>query len=367
MPDTISDPSLVSELPLLPMDLPGSTEEAGAAASPKPPRRARRGSTTQREVASSQRSADAGSIQLDAFPIDQTSPAERAERLEVVPTDKPGIVLVDPFAIEPEPFNARGLAVFDPERNRDLIDDMSVHGNTVPVRLRPRSDGQGWTCPSGSRRVNAARAIATEQPGFRVAAIIDAGMSDTEAYALCLADNSGRNEVTPLQRGREMKWAIEHLHGGDRQSYIELHRVDKSVVSRALDLANLPAQIVAAAKDPEALPTVFAEKLAPKLKIKAERSVIFARLKALKGERLPAARLLSYLLLGEIAACVPDRRRIQFGSGSETVSAVVTLLPDRSAQMKVPVVTRLTVEQKGELFDFIAAQLNEILSADEIT
>lgn len=367
MPNTMSDPSLASQLPLLPMGLRESSEEATAAASPNRPRRARRGDAAQREFATSQPSADAGSLQLDAFPIDGTSPPDPAERFEVVPTDKSGIVLVDPFAIEPEPFNGRGLAVFDPGRNRDLINDMRVHGNTVPVRLRPGPDGQGWTCPSGSRRVNAARVIAAAKPGFRVAAIIDAGMSDAEAYALCLADNRGRNEVTPLQRGREMKWAIEHLHGGDRQSYIELHNVDKSVVSRALDLANLPAQIVAAAKDPEALPTVFAEKLAPKLKIKAERAVILARLKALKGERLPAARLLRYLLIGEIAACVPDRRRIQVGSGRDTVSAVVTLLPDRSAQIKVPAVARLTVEQRGELYEFIAAQLNEILSADGLT
>jgi hypothetical protein len=98
-------------------------------------------------------------------------------------------------------------------------------------------------------------------------------------------------------------------------------------------VAALPAQIVAAAQ--EALPTVFAEKLAPKLKIKAERAIILAQLKALKGERLPAARLLSYLLIGKLAAHVPKRRRIQVGSGRDRVSAVVTLLPDRSAQVRL--------------------------------
>lgn len=283
-----------------------------------------------------------------------------ADETDVAP-DKPVIVLVDPFAIEPEPFNGRGLAVFDPDRNRDLIDDMRVRGNTVPIRLRPRGDGARYTCPSGSRRVNAARVIAADQPGFKVAAVIDADMTDAQAYALCLADNYGRSEVTALQRGREIRWAIEHLHGGDRQAYIAHHGTDKSVVSRALNLVGLPDAILACALDPEGLPTLFAEKLAPKLKDKGERKVILARAKSLAEERLTAPRLLKFFLTGRRDASIPDRRFVHFGSGRDRVRASVTVAPDRSAGFKLPALDTLTTDEKRDLLNFLNEQIADLL------
>jgi ParB/RepB/Spo0J family partition protein len=308
-------------------------------------------------VASSQPS-ETMPLQLDAFDPPAVSPPKAvAADCSVVASDKAGFVLVDPFAIEPEPFNGRGLAVFDPDRNRELIDDMRARGNTVPVRLRPRPDGPGWTCPSGSRRVNAGRIIAAEQPGFRVGAIIDYTMTDADAYALCLADNHGRSDVTPLQRGREIKWAIDHLHGGSRKAYVEQHGADPSVVSRALDLVSLPEQILACAENRETLPTLFAEKLAPRLKDKEDRKIILARAKGLNGDRLPPSTLLRYLLTGQRETPVPDRRVMQFGSGRAKVRATVIIAPDRSMTFKLPCVAMLTDEQKRELEAFVKEQL----------
>ncbi|WP_066663839.1 MULTISPECIES: ParB/RepB/Spo0J family partition protein [unclassified Sphingomonas] len=297
-------------------------------------------------------------LQLEAFePPAASTPETVVADCPVVSSDKPGIVLVDPFGIEPEPFNGRGIAVFDPDQNRELIDDIRARGNTVPVRLRPRPDGSGWTCPSGSRRVNAGRVIAAEQPGFRVRAIIDDTMTDAEAYALCLADNHGRSEVTPLQRGREIRWAIEHLHGGSRKAYIEQHGADPSVVSRALDLVGLPESILACAEDRETLPTVFAEKLSPRMKDKNERKAILARAKALDGKQLPAAGLLRYLLTGQRGTPRPDRRELTFGNGRTKVRATMTIASDRSMTLKVPPLAELTAEQKGELEAFVKEQL----------
>lgn len=310
-------------------------------------------------VASSQPHSATSSEQLDAF--DAPAAPARPGRYEVVASGTPGIFLIDPFAIEPEPFNGRGLAVFVQERNRELIDDMRTNGNTVPVRLRPRADGQGWSCPSGSRRVNAAREIAAERPEFRVRAIIDDGMTDAEAYALCLADNHGRSEVTPLQRGREIRWAIEHLHGGSRKAYIEHHRIDSSVVSRALDLIDLPEDILACAQDREALPTLFAEKLAPRLKDRAERKAILARAKALKGDQLSAPRLLAYLLTGVRTGPSADRQTIWLGSGRERMRASATVAVGGAATFKVPPSHRLSAQQKEELRAFVIEQVDKLL------
>lgn len=317
-------------------------------------------------VATSQPGGDHEPVQLDAFATVGEVARAAPGRLEVIPSGISGVVLIDPFAIEPEPFNGRGLAAFDPDRNRELIDDMRVRGNTVAVRLRPRPDDQGWTCPSGSRRVNAARVIAADQPGFRVAAIIDQNMTDIEAYALCIADNQGRNEVTPLQRGREMQWAIEHLHGGDRKAYVDHNKIDKSVVSRALELIGLPEAVLAAAEDRETLPTLFAEKLAPKLKDKVERSTILARAKALRGERLAPPRLMHYLLTGERDAPAQDRRVAWFGSGRGRVRASVTVAPNRSALFKLPATQEFTSEQKQELRRFLREQIEELFNITDI-
>jgi ParB/RepB/Spo0J family partition protein len=273
------------------------------------------------------------------------------------------IVFINPFLIEPEPFNGRGLAVFDPQQNRELIEDMRARGNTVPVRLRPKADDAGFTCPSGSRRVNAARVIAADDPEFRVAAIVDVAMTDAQAYALCLSDNYGRSEVTPLQRGREMKWAIEHLHGGSRQSYIDEHGINPSVVSRALDLVELPETILQRAVDRERLPTLFAEKLAPRMKDKAGRKAILARANALGDKRLPAPRLLHYLLTGENDATKPDNRTMVFGEGRNKVIARATVAADMSATVRIPAIGRLTDEQQRDLKKFVLKQVTELLMA----
>ncbi len=298
----------------------------------------------------------------DPSPTEVLSSAVARSQVEPA-IDAGRIVFVDPFNIEPEPFNGRGLAAFDPNANRELIEDMRIRGNTVPVRLRLNQERTGWTCPSGSRRVNSARIIAADQPAFLIAAIIDDAMTDADAYALCLADNHGRSDVTPMQRGREMKWAITHLHGGDRKAYIRQHRVDASVVSRALDLVDLPEPILACAADRETLPTVFAEKLSPRLKNKAERKVILARAKALADERLSAPRLLGYLLGGDRLAPPIDRRTVGFGSGRNRVRATVTVALDGAAVFKVPATARLGPEERAELAQFLKAQVDELAAA----
>lgn len=272
----------------------------------------------------------------------------------------PQIVFVDPFLIEPEPFNGRGLAMFDPAHNRELIKDMRIRGNTVPVRLRPKSDGEGWTCPSGSRRVNSARVIAADDPEFRVAAIIDANMTDAQAYDLCLSDNHGRSEVTPIQRGREIQWAIKNLYAGSRQAYLDDHSTHPSVVSRALELVNLPEKILACAVDREALPTVFAEKLAPRLKDPTSRKHILALVKALGDKRLPAAQLLRYLL-GSSKTVSANRQVIKFGQGRSAIRASVIVSPDTSTILKLPPKNRVSGLDKELLADFIRSHIGDVL------
>lgn len=338
------------------------TNNSSAALFKRPPKRPKRAAALEQPGIASSQSPAPPAVQLDAF--EEPLPARTSGVVidyTVIASDRPGIVLIDPFAVQPEPFNGRGLAIFDPDRNRELIDDIRTRGNTVPVRVRPRPDGSGWTCPSGSRRVNAARVIAAEQSGFRVRAIIDESMTNADAYALCLADNHGRTGVTPLQRGREIKWAIEHLHGGSRQAYIEHQGVDPSVVSRALDLVTLPEPILAHAADREELPTVFAEKLSPRLKDKIERKIVMARAKALGDERLPAPRLLRYLLTGERTAPAADRREIRLGSGRNKLRARVILAPDGSSTLTLPALSSLTAEEKGQLVSFVREQLDELL------
>ena len=298
--------------------------------------------------------ADARSDPADLGPTHVTN------EIAIAP-GKSQIVYVDPFKIVPEAFNGRGLAPFDPIANRDLIEDMRVRGNTVPVALRPKADNTGWTCPSGSRRVNSAKIIAVDDPEFRVAAIIYEAMTDAQAYALCLADNHGRSEVTAMQRGREIRWALANLYNGDRSAYCRNHRVDTSVVTRALDLVGLPEPILACAVDREALPTLFAEKLAPRLKEKAERKVILDRAKALGDDRLEAPRLLSYLLTGERETPPRDRRMAFYGSGRDRVRASVTVAPNGSALIKVPATLKLDAVQRAEMALFLKEQVDGLI------
>lgn len=136
---------------------------------------------------------------------------------------------------------------------------------------------------------------------------------------------------------------------------------DKSVVSRALELVNLPDSVLAAAEDREALSTLFVEKLAPGLKDKTERKVILARLKALGSDRLPGPRLLAYLLTGRRGAAAPVRRIVRFGSGRSRHKATFTVAPGRSAVLRLPNTTTLNHEQKQELKHFLSDQIGKLL------
>ena len=283
------------------------------------------------------------------------------------PTNEPAdrISLLDPAEIEPEPFNGRGHAAFDPARNGDLIDSMAAHGNTVPIRVRPRANGPGFTCSSGSRRLATARHLAAKDPGFRISAIIDHDMSDADAYALCIADNKGRNTPTAMQRGRELRWALDNLYAGDRQACCAAHKLDNSQITRLLDLAALPPEVLACAADPEGLPPLFAEKVSPLLKKSLMRDRILKRALALDSRKLSAAKLQHYLLTGELEPPKSDKRVREFGDDQAKVKVVVTVASDQSATIKLPRTVDLNSEARSALAAFLAEQISALCGVGE--
>jgi len=316
-------------------------------------------------VATSQRTSesetrdDAKDVGSSHDAVDATTFGDRIIEYTIIQSELHGIVLLDPFAVEPEPFNGRGQAIFVPDDNRDLIDDMRIRGNTVPIAVRPRPAGPGWTCPSGSRRLRSAREIRSQLPDFRVRAIIHPNMSDEEAYALCLADNRGRNGVTEFQRAREIAWEFAHLFASDRKKYLAEHAIDPSVLTRALDLAAMPEAILCCADDREQLRFNFAEKVSPRLKEKGDGKKILARATALDGT-LPPAKLQRYLLTGEAELAPADRQVRQFGKGRNKVRASCARAADGSATIKVPAVSRLTIDEQAALAEFLREVLADL-------
>jgi ParB family chromosome partitioning protein len=147
-------------------------------------------------------------------------------------------------------------------------------------------------------------------------------LTDEEAFRISDLENRAREDLSDIERARDYLRALDRYYGGSQKDMAE--RLEKSTawLSRYLDLARLPAELVAAFADSHQLKIKHVTQLKPLLKPdnRAQRVLAEARVLAGEGKGLKPQDVIRRLT----AAADADKRSAspkKSGLGGEIVTA----------------------------------------------
>lgn len=169
-------------------------------------------------------------------------------------SDGTAVVMLDPRDIGQTQLPNREQSTYDHDAFFELQQSIRQAGcNVEPIKIRRR------TTTGDSKDVNAAvayevifghrRLEACRRLGLKVKAIVVQSMSDRQLLVERMAENSGRAEFAPIELGRICRAALDSgMFSQQKQLAIELGR-DEGQISKAVALARLPDEILAAFAD----------------------------------------------------------------------------------------------------------------------
>ena len=220
----------------------------------------------------------------------------------------------------------RDYAALTPENCADLIESFRAQGHQeVPAIVR-RIAGDAahqFEVICGARRhwtVSWLRA--NNFPEFKFL-IEPRELTDEEAFRLADLENRNRRDLSDYERARDYARAIERYYGGSQQRMVERLEVSKSWLSRYLELARMPGEVIAAFGSPYAIGISHAAVLAPLLRVPEQAERMLAEARAL-GDRpaQPPAAVVRRLAQAAKAAA-PKRTKLREFSVRAADGAVV--------------------------------------------
>jgi ParB family transcriptional regulator, chromosome partitioning protein len=229
---------------------------------------------------------------------------------------------VDPAKCRMWTYHNRDYAALDFERCKDLIESIKAQGRQeVPAIVR-RIQGDPeieFEVICGARRhwsVNWLREH--NYPAIRFLVEVR-DMTDEEAFRVSDLENRAREDLTDFERAADYLRALDIHYGGVQKDMAERLHVTPSWLSRYLDLARLPSELIAAFASPHDLRIKHVTQLKPLLKpvhiygLVQTRAGELARLKA-EGKTLAASDVIKQLTA---AAKSPQKvRKAEKGAGS---------------------------------------------------
>jgi ParB family chromosome partitioning protein len=197
--------------------------------------------------------------------------------------------LVDPARCRIWDGHNRDYAALTEETCADLIESFKAEGrqNFPAIVRRVEADPEhDWEVICGARRHwTAIWMRGHERPDFRFL-IEPRELTDEEAFRLADLENRSRRDLSDYERARDYARAVERYYAGSQQQMAERLEVSKSWLSRYLELARLPVEIVAAFASPHAIGISHAAILAPLLRSDDQRNRIVAEASRLAAERV---------------------------------------------------------------------------------
>jgi len=110
-------------------------------------------------------------------------------------------------------------------------------------------------------------------------------LTDEEAFRLADLENRHRRDLSDYERAMDYARALIRYYDGSQQRMLERLEVSKSWLSRYLELAKLPAEVVAAFGSPHGIGIRHAAVLAPLLRVPVKRQRILDAAEALAHEQ----------------------------------------------------------------------------------
>lgn len=196
--------------------------------------------------------------------------------------------LVDPARCRIWEGHNRDYAALNSETCADLIESFKVQGRQeVPaiVRRVAGDPDHDYEVICGARRHWTVAWLRDHSyPEFRFL-IEPRELTDEEAFRVADLENRSRRDLSDFERACDYARAVDRYYGGSQQRMAERLEVTKSWLSRYLDLARLPAEVVAAFGSPHVIGISHGAVLAPVLRNPVHGEKLLDEARRLGGEQ----------------------------------------------------------------------------------
>lgn len=204
--------------------------------------------------------------------------------------------LVDPARCRMWAGHNREYALLNEERCADLIESIKAQGRqempAIVRRVRGEPDFDFEVICGARRHWSISWLRSHNYPDFRFLVDIRE-LSDEEAFRIADIENRAREDLSDLERARDYLRALDAYYEGRQKVMAERINVTESWLSRYLDLARLPAELMVAFPNPQDLRIKHVTAIKPLLKPDDRRQRVFAEAAALSarsgGEGAPIA------------------------------------------------------------------------------
>jgi ParB family transcriptional regulator, chromosome partitioning protein len=199
--------------------------------------------------------------------------------------------LVDPARCRIWEGHNRDYAGLSEQNCADLIESFRAQGRqeVAAIVRRVQGGGHDFEVVCGARRHWTVTWLRLhDHPDFRFL-IEPRELTDEEAFRLADLENRHRKDLSDYERAVDYARAIERYYGGSQQRMVERLEVSKSWLSRYLELARLPPEVVAAFGSPHVIGISHAAVVAPKLRAPKSRERVITAAGDIAAEQLKLA------------------------------------------------------------------------------
>ena len=194
--------------------------------------------------------------------------------------------LVDPERCRMWAEHNRDYLMLTEARCADLIESLKAQGRQeVPAIVRRVRDNPDFDFEviCGARRHWTVSWLRNHHyPDFRFLVEIRE-LTDEEAFRISDLENRARSDLSDIERARDYLRALERHYEGHQKTMAQRLNVSEAWLSRYLDLARLPATLIAAFPDPHELKIKHVTLIKPLLKPDDRRARVLERATELQG------------------------------------------------------------------------------------
>jgi ParB family chromosome partitioning protein len=268
---------------------------------------------------------------LDDAELDSAAPSESimASRSQTLARLASGKVVtdrtewVDPARCRPWRLHNRDLDHLSEESCRDLIDAfLSAKKQRIPaiVRRLHNDPDHDYEIIAGVRRWWTVKWLrAHHHPDFEYLVTIQ-HVSDEEAFRVSDIENRSRKDISDWERANEYMRALDEFYDGSQSEMAEHLKISRSWLSRLLDVARLPAELVDVFADTHDITVRVARDIKPLSNDPRALALMLEEGKSIRterddlGVRLSGPEVAKRLLRATIA-------KTRSGSGEVTIAA----------------------------------------------
>ena len=233
---------------------------------------------------------------------------------------------MDPKLIKPSKWANRNERSYSNEDFEVLKQEISSsNGNIQPIKVRPSSTAQGeYELVFGHRRHRACLEL-----GLDVLALVE-DINDAELFCQMDRENRARAALSPWEVGVTYAKALDEGLFPSARKLSEAASIDLSQLGKALALARLPTDVIAAFPSPLDLQYRWATLLTPA--IQKDPDLILSRAKELQAnpEKLNSSQVLKRLLEGGGTVPPPVVKKVSLKGRGEQSAEIKFDIANRS-------------------------------------